>query len=85
MIEILVTYISIWLPSLVSVLSSVGVVFIALGKMNDINKNQLLKELSDKLTTALNENEDIKLQNSLLLDELTKIKDYAKAIKKERK
>ena len=85
-IEIIVQYVSIWAPSLVAMLGVVTAVLVALGKtkaaINEFKSDKCLKELTTKVEELATENAELVNCNKLLLDEITRIKDYAK--KKER-
>jgi uncharacterized coiled-coil protein SlyX len=80
MIEIIIEYISIWLPSLVSIFGIVGTVLAALSKtksaMEEFKKDDTLKTLSQQLANSAKENQEIREQYDILIDELKKIKDY---------
>lgn len=81
MMEILMTYVAIWAPSLVAVLGVVASVVLAINKataaIRDIKLDKTFIELNNKLTTMAKENEELIKCNKLLLDQITKIKDYA--------
>jgi hypothetical protein len=81
MMEILMTYVAIWAPSLVAVLGTVAAVVLAINKataaIRDIKLDKTFVELNNKLSTMAKENEELVKCNKLLLDQITKIKDYA--------
>ena len=81
MMEILMTYVAIWAPSLVAVLGIVASVVLAVNKataaIRDIKLDKTFIELNNKLTTMAQENRELVKCNKLLLDQITKIKDYA--------
>lgn len=81
-IKIIVEYASIWAPSLVAVLGIIYTVVVALGKTKDafdaLKKDETLKDLRAELKTSLRQNAELNEKYNLLLDELTKIKDYVK-------
>ena len=81
MIEIIVTYAAIWAPSLVAILGVVTTILIALGKTKDafaaLKKDETLKEVKDELKNCIQQNSELKKTNDLLLDEITKIKNYS--------
>ena len=87
-LRIIVEYVSIWAPSLVAILGVVTTILVSLGKTKEafakLNKDETLKAVNTKLTKVVNENEELIRCNKLLLDELTKIKGYADAKKKEK-
>lgn len=80
MIEIISSYIAIWLPSLVSIVSLIGVVLTALSKtktaINELKQDQTFKDLGTQLKANMEQNNEIKEQYDIIIDELTKIKDY---------
>jgi gas vesicle protein len=86
-IEIIVQYVSIWAPSLVAILGVVATVIGAINKskaaLEEFKKSDTLKDLASELKTSISENQELRYQNSLLLDEITKIKDYVKHKKEE--
>lgn len=79
-LHIILNYISIWLPAVVAVFSTVGTVLVALNKfkaaVDEFKKEDVLKALRADLSKAIKDNEDIKQQNDILIDELKKIKNY---------
>lgn len=81
MMEILMTYVAIWAPSLVAVLGVVASIVLAINKataaIRDIKLDKTFVELNNKLSTMAKENEELVKCNKLLLDQITKIKDYA--------
>ena len=80
MIEILMNYISIWLPSIVAIFGTVATLLAALSKtksaINELKKDDILKALKEDLEKSIKDNQEIKEQNDLLIDELKKIKNY---------
>lgn len=80
-LRIIMEYVSIWAPSLVAVLGVVITILTAISKTKDfINtiKNDVdFKAIKDKLEKTSRENEELVRCNKLLLDQITKIKDYA--------
>lgn len=80
-ITIILEYTAIWAPSLVSVAGVITTVLLAIGKTkkaaealkNDVEVANLVKETQ----RLANENEELVRCNKLLLDNITKIKDYA--------
>jgi hypothetical protein len=80
MIEIISSYIAIWLPSLVSIVSLIGVVLTALSKtktaINELKQDKTFKDLGTQLKANMEQNNEIKEQYDIIIDELTKIKDY---------
>lgn len=80
MIEILIQYITIWLPSLVAILGVVTSVIIALGKTKsaiaEFKKSDELANLTAEVKRLASENKELRHTENLLLDEITKIKNY---------
>lgn len=74
-------YVAIWAPSLVAILGTVAAIVLAVNKataaIRDIKLDKTFIELNNKLTTMAKENEELIRCNKLLLDQITKIKDYA--------
>lgn len=86
-LQIIVEYVAIWAPSLVAILGIVSTVLVALSKTKEafskLNKDETLKELKADMKKLISENEELVRCNKLLLDNYTKIKDYADTKKKE--
>lgn len=86
-LQIIVEYVAIWAPSLVAILGVVSTVLVALSKTKEafskLNKDETLKELKTEMKKLVSENEELVRCNKLLLDNYTKIKDYADTKKKE--
>lgn len=86
-LKIVLEYVSIWAPSLVAVLGVVVTILTALGKskaaFDNLKADNTLKEVNEKLTKLAAENEELVRCNKLLLDNITKIQDYADNKKKE--
>lgn len=85
-LNILVEALAIWAPSLTAIVGVVYTVITALNKTkaawNELKENTDFKALKKDLETALKQNEELILQNNLLLDRITKIKDYTEHKKK---
>lgn len=86
-LRIVLEYVSIWAPSLVAILGVVVTIITALGKtkaaFDDLKADKTLKDVNSKLSKLTAENEELIRCNKLLLDKITKIKDYADNKKKE--
>lgn len=86
-IETILSYASIWAPSIVAMLGVVVTILTALGRtkeaFDNLKKDETLKEVKDELKKVASENEELIRCNKLLLDQITKIKDYSEAKKKE--
>lgn len=80
-IAIIVEYVSIWAPSLVAILGVVSTVLVAISKtktaLDALKKDETIKQLEAKFTEQAKTNEELIRCNKLLLDQITKIKDYA--------
>lgn len=92
-VSIILEYASIWMPSLTAILGIVTTILLALSKIKtaieDLKKTDILQTLSEDLKKALNDNEALKQQNEnireqydILIDEITKIKNYRESKKK---
>lgn len=85
--EIFIEYLAIWAPSLVSILGVVTTIIIAINKVvtayNNLNKDETLKEVRNQLKESIKTNKELNEKYDLLLDQLTKIKNYSKNIKEE--
>lgn len=77
---------SIWMPSLTAILGIVTTILLTLSKIKtaieDLKKTDVLQTLSEDLKKALNDNEALKEQNDILIDELKKIKNYRESQKR---
>lgn len=86
-LKIFIEYISIWAPSLVAMLGVVITIITALGKtkaaFEKLKADKTLEDLNSKLSVVIEENKELVRCNKLLLNELTKIKDFADLMKKE--
>ena len=83
----ILTYISVWAPSLVAILGVVATVVVAINRVISAIKGMKedvdFAEVKKKLETLAAENQELARLNKLLLDKITKIKDYADVKKKE--
>lgn len=79
--QIITEYLAIWAPSLVSILSIIVAIIPAVQKVRDhlkaLKEDKTLVELSKKLEKLAQENNELVRCNKLLIDKITKIKDYA--------
>lgn len=86
--EAMATYVSIWLPSAVAIIGTVSTVLIAISKIKtsveELKKTDILKTLAADLKKSLRDNEELKLQNDILIDELKKIKNYRESKKNDK-
>lgn len=81
-IKIIVEYAAIWAPSLVAILGAIYTVLTAVKKakeaIDELRRDETLKDVRNELATAIKQNAELNEKYDLLLDELTKIKDFAK-------
>lgn len=86
MIEILIEHITIWLPSLVAILGVVTSVIVACGKtkaaISEFKKSDEVANLTAEVKRLASENRELRHTENLILDELTKIKNYAEQVRK---
>lgn len=86
-LRIIVEYVSIWAPSLVAILGVVTTIITALKKVSEafenLKKDKTLEKVNNKLTQVVSENEELIRTNKLLLEQITKIKNYSD-VKKEK-
>lgn len=87
LIAIIMSQVSIWLPSLVSVIGVVAAILSALSKakagIEEFKQDKTVKNLSVELQKALNENKEIKQELDIVIDELKKIENYRKELNKQ--
>lgn len=80
LVNIIINYASIWMPSVTAILGIVTTTLLAISKVktaiDELKKTDVLKTLSDDLKKALSDNKELKEQNDILIDELKKIKNY---------
>lgn len=86
-LTIIMEHAAIWAPSLVAILGMVYSVILTIGKfkaaLKEFKEDKTLADVNTKLTTLAAENEELVRTNKLLLDQITKIHNYADAKKKE--
>lgn len=86
-LALLVEYAAIWGPSIVAVLGIVISVVTSLAKVRtaveEFKQDKTIDNLRAEMTTIEAELRETNRQNALLLDELSKIKGYSAAKKKE--
>lgn len=84
---VLIEHVAIWAPSLVSIIGFIAMlipVFIKCREyLKGLKEDKTLVELSERLERVASENKELIRCNKLLLDEITKIKDYAEHKKEE--
>jgi cell division protein FtsB len=75
-----------WAPALVAILGIVASVLFAVGKVKtaiaELRKTEDIANLTKELQNLAAENKELRHRESLLLDEITKIKNYAENIRK---
>lgn len=88
-VALIIEYAAIWGPAIVAVLGVVGTIIPAILKIREalieFKKSDELKQIVAELKKQGAENAELRRLYSLTLDELTKIKGYAEAKKKEDK
>ena len=93
LIELVLSYVAIWAPSLIAIMSIAATIIGAYGKVRkavaetklateELKKNETIKELKTEFNKQAATNEELIRTNKLLLEQITKIKDYAD-LKKE--
>lgn len=87
MLELILSYISIWAPALFAMFGIAYTVVKVLGKAHkmfqEFKDDKVLAELYTKLNTLTTQNAELTRCNKLLLDQLTKIQGYADHKNKE--
>ena len=78
-IEILVNYVSIWAPSVVSIMGIIITTLKANAAFRQFKSDQTIKNLSIKMDNLARENAELIRCNKLLLDKITHINGYADA------
>lgn len=80
-ISTLLAYVAIWAPALVAVLGIATTVILAINKVRaaikEFKKDDFVKQLAERCERLAASNEELTRTNSLLLDEMAKIKGYA--------
>ena len=80
-LQIITEYLAIWAPSLVSILGIIVAIIPTVQKITDhlkaLKEDKTLVDLSNKLEKLASDNKELVRCNKLLIDQLTKIKDYA--------
>ena len=81
MTEQIMEYLAIWAPSIASMLSVVVLIVPVVFKLKEwlkgLKEDKTLAELGKKLEVLSSENKELVRCNKLLLDQLTKIQNYA--------
>ena len=80
-LQIITEHLAIWAPSLVSIVGIIVAIIPTVQKIADhlkaLKEDKTLVELSNKLERLASDNKELVRCNKLLIDQLTKIKDYA--------
>lgn len=80
-IKIIIEYAAIWAPSLVAILGVISTIIPALIKTKEalarLKSDETIKNLETIVTKQAAENKELTRVTKLMLDEITKIKDYA--------
>ena len=83
----IIEYIVIWVPSLTAIATTIGAILTCLKRFNKATEkwknDETIKELRAQFLQMAAQNEELVRTNKLLLDEITKIKNYADEKKKE--
>lgn len=86
-IALIIQYAAMWAPALVAVLGTITTVILAINKcrdaINEWKSDDTMRDIKANLAKVSQENEELVRCNKLLLDEITKIKDYADHKKRE--
>lgn len=84
--ELILTYVSMWAPALVAILGVVASVIFAIAKVksaiNDFRKSDDIANLTVEINRLAAENKELRRTENLLLDEITKIENYAEQVRK---
>lgn len=84
---LIVQHVSTWLPALASLLvmfaGIIPVILKVKGALDEIKRTKEFEDVTMQLKILSNENKELIRCNKLLLDRITKIEDYADAVKKE--
>lgn len=84
--ELILTYVSMWAPALVAILGVVASVIFAIAKVksaiNDFRKSDDIANLTVEIQRLAAENKELRRTENLLLDEITKIENYAEQVRK---
>lgn len=84
---LIIEYVAIWAPSLIAVLGTVSTVILAIAKCKEAaekwKNDETIKDMKTQFIQMASQNEELVRTNKLLLDEITKIKNYADEKKKE--
>ena len=85
--EMVIQYVSTWLPALASVLVMFAGIIPTILKVKDaldtVKKTKEFEDVKSQLVIISNENRELVRCNKLLIDKIAKIEGYSDAVKKE--
>ena len=85
-VSLIIEYASIWMPSIAAMLGIVATTLLAISKVktaiDELKKTDTLETLSKDINAVLDENKNLKEQCDILIDEITKIKNYRESMKR---
>lgn len=85
-VSLILEYASIWMPSVTAILGIVTTTLLAVSKVktaiDDLKKTDELAALCKELKAVRDENKELKEQYDILIDEITKIKNYRESLKR---
>ena len=85
--EIVIQYVSTWLPALASILVMLAGIIPTILKVKDaldtVKKTKEFEDVKNQLVIISNENRELVRCNKLLIDKIAKIEGYSDAVKKE--
>lgn len=85
-VSLILEYASIWMPSVTAMLGIVTTTLLAVSKVktaiDDLKKTDTLAALCKELKAVCDENKELKEQCDILIDEITKIKNYRESVKR---
>ena len=76
-VSIIVAQASLWGPAVAAIFGIILTVAKAIGALRQIKEDSSMKDLRNEMHELVQENQEITRCNKLLLDEITRIKDYA--------
>lgn len=86
LVELIVSYVSIWAPSIVAILGVVALIVKGVNEVRvavkELRSDQTIKDLASKLEEALATNKELVETNKILIDQVTRIQGYVDAKKR---
>lgn len=86
LIELIVSYVSIWAPSIVAILGVVALIVKGINEVRvavkELKSDQTIKNLASKLEESLAANKELVETNKILIDQVTRIQGYVDAKKR---